>query len=122
MSPTKETLLAWQNRPQRLVAKFIKEALTKESPSLNGNYSPTRKVAEPTTKSPTPNRHEHLAESGRLGSCSSRSTSESSLVGIESYEDELNTAKKFLGKSDGSGNRTRIDSMSQVTGVRYFEH
>ncbi len=47
----------------------------------------------------------------------SRSTSESSLGEIDSYEDETIASKKFTGKNVGE--RVRIDSMSQIAGVRF---
>ena len=127
MSPTKETLLAWQNRPQRLVAKFIKQNLSNESASLNGNNNVTRNVGRLRHSSLNNEKVEGASTNNgksipapsfyRQSQNSSRTTSESSLAEIESYEDELNPSKKFTGKGDG--NRVRIDSMSQITGVRF---
>ena len=48
---------------------------------------------------------------------SSRSTSESSLAEVESYEDETIASKKFTGRDDA--NRVRLESISQITGVRF---
>ena len=103
MSPTKETLLAWQNRPQRVVAKFIKQSLAKETSSPNRNGNDALR-----TPSPSIGGHPRL---------SSRSTSESSLAEVESYEDETIASKKFTGRDDA--NRVRLESISQITGVRF---
>ena len=40
MTPTKETMLAWQNRPQQLVAKYIKKSLFPD----DGKRSTNRKI------------------------------------------------------------------------------
>ena len=115
MSPTKETLLAWQNRPQRVVSKFIKQTLSKDvsSPNRNGNIVLTpikdrQFFPEQRTPSPSIGGHPRL---------SSRSTSESSLAEVESYEDETIASKKFTGRDDA--NRVRLESISQITGVRF---
>ena len=130
MSPTKETLLAWQNRPQKLVAKFIKQSLANETGFHNGNNSVTKNAKRSPPSSLTNEKMEGtLSSDGRAipalittsssfsrhRQSSSRSNSESSTAEIDSYEDELNASKKFTGKGD----RVRIDSMSQITGVRF---
>ena len=94
-------MLAWQNRPQKLVAKFIKQTLLNEKANIdNDSFRETLSRSRRSTGE------------GRL-----RSTSESSVGEVYSYEDENSASKKFTGKDDGT--RVRIDSMSQITGVRF---
>ena len=40
ITPSKETMLAWQNRPQKLVAQYIKRSLSNAPQLQNGNASP----------------------------------------------------------------------------------
>ena len=126
VSPTKETLLAWQNRPQKLVAKFIKQSLAKETNTERNvrNYSRLRHSSEKSLEERSTNHAKCMPESLSRSplipirrQSSSRSESESSLAEIDSYEDEYKATKKFTGKGDR--NRVRIDSMSQITGVRF---
>ena len=112
MTPTKETMLAWQNRPQRLVANFIKQQLSsqnevRKSPTIPDSKNLRRQSPPDQKFSPPSLRARHSSNS-----------SESSVGGINSYEDESLGSKKFpVGGSDG--NRVRIDSVSQITGVRF---
>ena len=122
VSPTKETLLAWQNRPQRLVAKFIKQQLSNDVHVPNGNTSVEKNLQN--IKLEDKNVHDRSQDSNASSPCisryvrtNSRSTSESSLGEIDSYEDETIASKKFTGKNVGE--RVRIDSMSQIAGVRF---
>ena len=104
-------MLAWQNRPQRLVANFIKQQLNGQCEMRNRNNSGTksqRRQSPPEFKSSSPSLRARRRTSN---------SSESSIGGIESYEDEILGSKKFPGKEDGS--RVRIDSVSQITGVRF---
>ena len=120
VSPTKETLLAWQNRPQRLVAKFIKQELSKDVPVPNGNTnavaSAERNFQNLKLKESQDPR-DTIASLPCIVRSNSRSTSESSLAEVDSYEDETLASKKFTGKTVGE--RIRIDSMSQIAGVRF---
>jgi hypothetical protein len=58
VTPSKETLLAWQNRPQRVVCQYIKTILSssngdipasKESQSLNRIHSYEDEAQQPET-------------------------------------------------------------------------
>ena len=105
-------MLAWQNRPQRLVAKFIKQQLSsqnevRKSPS-NADSKNLRRQSPPDQKFSPPSLRARRRTSN---------SSESSVGGIDSYEDESLGSKKFPGVSDGT--RVRIDSVSQITGVRF---
>ncbi len=128
VSPTKETLLAWQNRPQRLVAKFIKQELTKDVPVQNRNTNAVTSVEKNFQNLKLEEKNfqdrQHCQDSIASSPCistyvrsNSRSTSESSLGEIDSYEDETIASKKFTGKT--VGDRVRIDSMSQIASVRF---
>jgi len=113
VTPTKETMLAWQNRPQRLVAKFIKQQLSsqneaRKSPN-NTESKNTRRQSPPDQKFSPPSLRARRRTSN---------SSESSVGGIDSYEDESLGSKKFPG-GGSDGNRVRIDSVSQITGVRF---
>ena len=106
-------MLAWQNRPQKLVAKFIKQQLSKQNEIKSSNVNNPesknlRRQSPPDQKLSPPAMRERRRTSN---------SSESSVGGIDSYEDESLGSKKFPGGSDG--NRVRIDSVSQITGVRF---
>ena len=105
-------MLAWTNRPQKLVANFIKQQLSHGSRNGGSKATPKmyRQPSPPDVKSSPPSL---LQREGRRTS----NSSESSIGGIDSYEDESVGSKKFTGKDDG--NRVRIDSISQITGVRF---
>ena len=106
-------MLAWQNQPQRLVANFIKQQLSstndvRKSPT-NAELKNLRRQSPPDQKFSPPSLRARRRTSN---------SSESSVGGINSYEDESLGSKKFpVGGSDG--NRVRIDSVSQITGVRF---
>ena len=105
-------MLAWQNRPQRLVAKFIKQQLSSQNEArkspINTESKTTRRQSPPDQKFSPPSLRARRRTSN---------SSESSVGGIDCYEDENLGSKKFPGKEDGS--RVRIDSVSQITGVRF---
>ena len=105
-------MLAWQNRPQRLVAKYIKQQLSSQNDirnsPINTDSKNMRRQSPPDQKFSPPS----LRASRRTSN-----SSESSVGGIDSYEDESLGSKKFPGGSDGT--RVRIDSVSQITGVRF---
>ena len=120
-------MLAWQNRPQKLVAKYIKKSLSNYS---SPNISPQRKTVDPPRNtgklsvpinicSPEKMIPPPASPTPMFRVRTSSGSSESSMVEIESYEDELKSAKKFTLKNEGSGSRVRIESMSQITGVRF---
>ena len=111
MTPTKETMLAWQNRPQRLVAKFIKQQLSSQT---DVRKSPINADSKNHRQSPPDQKFSPPSLRARRRTSNS---SESSVGGIDSYEDESLGSKKFPGVSDGT--RVRIDSVSQITGVRF---
>ena len=106
-------MLAWQNRPQRLVAKFIKQQLSSQNEArkspINTESKTTRRQSPPDQKFSPPSLRARRRTSN---------SSESSIGGIDSYEDESLGSKKFPG-GGSDGNRVRIDSVSQITGVRF---
>ena len=95
-------MLAWQNRPQVIVGKYIKRCLGQWSPSgdsPNGN-SPRQAVGGggPGVQWGTPNQ---------------LSTSPANTA---SYEDEIESKLKQL---NNKGNRVRYDSLGTIAGVRF---
>ena len=46
ITPSKETMLAWQNRPQKLVAQYIKRCLSNAPQLSNENVGLKVKVSE----------------------------------------------------------------------------
>jgi len=99
--PSKSTMLAWQNRPQVIVGKYIKRCL--------GQWSPTN--GSPTSNSP---KQAAAAPAGvQWGQPHQLSTSPANTA---SYEDEIESKLKQI---NNKGNRVRYDSLGTIAGVRF---
>jgi len=110
ITPSKETMLAWQNRPQKLVAQYIKRCLS-NAPQLS-NENVGLKDLSSAGKSKT---LDNLRQ--RTVSSNSDISPSSSMATLTTYEDEQSREKLGAG-----GSRIRNDSMSTITGVRFDAH
>lgn len=110
ITPSKETMLAWQNRPQKLVAQYIKRSLSNvsESSMINGNSASKEPMKNGKGRSPEVNRVRQSS------GASSTDLSPSPSMAYLMYEDE-----QSQGKVGAGGSRVRNDSMSTITGVRF---
>ena len=97
-------MVAWQNRPQALVCRYIKQCLANggQAPATNGKQD-LETVSEENGIRP-------------------RTASESSSTGgaMEQYEDEVGGPAEAAGAKDTHKNaRPRFDSLSTIASVRF---
>ena len=99
-------MIAWQNRPQALVCRYIKQCLSQgsvEGPIANGKQQDLENA---------------LAENG----IRPRTVSESSSAAgaMDQYEDEVSGPAEAAGAKDThKKTRGRFDSLSTVSSVRF---
>merc|ERR1711981_1339344 len=99
-------MLAWQNRPQKLVAQYIKRSLSTraESPIMDGNSVQNKETLK-NGKGRSPDVNGRRQSS----SASSTSVSPSASMAWLMYEDE-----QSQGKVGAGGSRVRNESISTI--------
>lgn len=106
-------MIAWQNRPQALVCRYIKECIK------SGLQAPAVAATAATNGGSGKQELETVAEENGIRQ-RNVSESSSSAGAMEQYEDEVGGPAEAAGAKDTHKNaRPRFDSLSTIASVRF---